>query len=126
MNTFETNDKTITLIYNVDTDLGKKTRAASVASGLKLREIDILKDGLTANQILNIAHGFGMNVRELINKESDGYEDEIRGKEFDNGDMVNLLSRNPGWLKSPILIHGRDYHHIKDINDVAKYLPTTT
>lgn len=120
----ESNERTAVLICDASSRISKKSLATSLSSGLQVREIDIIKDGLTPSQIKDLANGFDVETIELANPGHPDYEKMLAGKDFGEEDLLQLLCRNPQLLKTPIVIHGDQYYFVNDSNELIKYLPS--
>ncbi len=91
------------LIYNPDTELGRKTRAlAPTISGI-VHEINVKSKWVTPfrwKEILNLLHI--SSPMELLDSESPDYAQIIASKDYSESDFLEVLYQNPQLVKGPI------------------------
>lgn len=91
------------LIYNPDTELGRKTRAlAPTISGI-VHEIDVKSKWVTPfrwKEILNLLHI--SSPMELLDSGSPDYAQIIASKDYSESDFLEVLYQNPQLVKGPI------------------------
>jgi arsenate reductase len=91
------------LIFNPDTELGRKTRALAPSISGIIHEIDIKSKWVTPfrwKEIINLLHvPSGM---DLINEDHPDYQKILAGKDFSERDLLEILYQNPQLLKGPI------------------------
>ncbi len=91
------------LIYNPDTELGRKVRALAPSISEVVHEIDVRSKWVTPfrwKEIVNLLH---LNsVKELFNTAHPDYEKVMGGKDFKEGDLLEILYQDPQLVKGPI------------------------
>lgn len=91
------------LIFNPDTELGRKTRALAPSISGIVHEIDIKSKWVTPfrwKEIINLLHA--SSAKELINTQHDDYGKILAGKDFSERDLLEILYQNPQLVKGPI------------------------
>lgn len=68
----------------------------------KIKELDLYYDKLTERQLKQIADKLGIEIKELLDTNSDIYKNEIRDKSLDDQDILTVLKENPDVLRTPI------------------------
>jgi arsenate reductase (glutaredoxin) len=115
------NKDTVLIIYKGNSRSDKE--GYGYASSLKphVHDIDVTKEPLTSTQLMEIANKLGVDVEELVDKESDIYKEEYEGMSFDTNNWLNILSQKPDLLKTPIIFDGEKGHIFESGRDVIKY-----
>ena len=99
-------DMEITFIYN--SNQIKEKEAYGYASSLgqhKINEWDLYKKPITNRQLADIAKKLDVNVDDLLNKNSELYQDKISGKDYDEQDLLTMMTENISIIRTPILLH---------------------
>lgn len=91
------NDDQITLYYNSETSTGKQTYAYVIASGKKLRAIDISSAKVTGTQWLELAEGLNLPISELVDQDHPDFKKAYESEDVD-------LEEND-WIKYCKIVH---------------------
>ena len=54
-----------------------------------------------------ILRSLDVHPKDLLNKAHPYYQENIRGREFDEEDWLTVLAKNPELIKAPIAVRGR-------------------
>jgi arsenate reductase (glutaredoxin) len=95
----------IKLIYN--SSRMEEKRAVGYAEALKdhkLLTIDVTKENITETQLAELADQLGVNVKQLVDEQSALYMDEYADKDFEDAELLRVLSQNLEMLKTPIAL----------------------
>lgn len=91
------------LIFNPETELGRKTRAlAPTLSGI-VHEIDVKSKWVTPfrwKEIINLLHV--QSGIDLVNTSHPDFAKVLGGKDFSERDLLEILYQNPQLVKGPI------------------------
>jgi arsenate reductase-like glutaredoxin family protein len=104
MQTKKKTNMEIKFIYN--SSQIKEREAFGYANSLDqhyINEIDLNKENLTARQWAEIAQKLKITIKELIDENNDFFQDELKGKEFDEHDLLQLIKDHPQIIKTPII-----------------------
>lgn len=72
-----------------------------------------------------------IDPKELLNKADPYYQENIRGRDFDQESWIHILRRNPGLIQSPIAVRGykavichmpTDIHKLMDADECRELL----
>lgn len=91
------------LIFNPETELGKKTRALAPSLCGVVHEIDVRSKWVTPfrwKEIINLLHVAG--VKDLINPAHPDYRQVLGEHDFSERDLLEILYQNPQLVKGPI------------------------
>jgi len=91
------------LIFNPETELGRKTRALAPALSGIVHEIDVKSKWVTPfrwKEIINLLHAH--SAHELINQSHPEYARILANKDFSERDLLEILYQNPQLVKGPI------------------------
>lgn len=116
----ETSQREIILIYVSDTVRGKKTLAYSKTKELPVREIDLLKDKLTEEQVAEIAAKLKLPIAGLVDQEAPYFKTHFSHLDLSDTDWLTLIQKNPLILKQPIGIHGDRVVLVETPTDILK------
>jgi len=91
------------LIYNPDTELGRKVRALAPSISSVVHEIDVRSKWVTPFRWKEIVNLLDLSsVKELINTSHPDYEKALGGKDFSERDLLEILYQDPQLVKGPI------------------------
>ncbi len=110
----------IVLIYDPESEKGKQTLAYAKSINNHVREIDFTKTTLTPtswDQVLEIAH---LEPKEIMDRSSDFYISNVKGREIDPDGMLKILNHNPRLLAGPIAIYGHKAVVCKNPVDIMR------
>lgn len=94
----------ITFIYN--SIQIKEREAFGYAKSLDqhyINAIDLDKETLTERQWAEMATKLNIDVKDLIDENNDYYQDALKGADFDDNDLLNLMKQHPQIIKTPII-----------------------
>ena len=78
-----------------------------------INDRDISKANLTETQYKELADGMNAPVMELVDKNAGLYMDEMKGHDFEEEELLKLLTNNPSLVKTPIAVIGDVVYHVK-------------
>ncbi len=65
--------------------------------------VEYLKAPLSVEQLTALIDKTGLKPFDMIRTQEDFYKKEMKGKEFSDEDLVNLMVENPKLIKRPIV-----------------------
>ncbi len=124
MKSIARDDDQLTLIYSSATRVGERTRAhVAAVEDTKLQTIDIAETKLTGTQWAEIAQGLGVELKDLISyDEVDEDEEEESEGDFDENDIINILSNNPKLFVHPVAILGDKMKKITNPTQIQEFI----
>ncbi|MDQ3536326.1 MAG: hypothetical protein M3421_11945 [Bacteroidota bacterium] len=96
----------ITLYYKPAIKKDKNTYVMASQITPHIREIDVFKDTPTETQLMTILAQLGIDVEDMIERESEVYKEQYEGKSFNVEGWIKILVQNPDMIKTPIAIKG--------------------
>lgn len=99
-------DNEMLLIYNSEKLSDRK--ALGYAKSLReysVKERDISRDALTETQLKEVANRLGVTPTELIDRESDVFQDKFRSASVSENDLLIALKNEPELLRTPIALY---------------------
>ena len=106
------------LVYNPETELGRKTHALALSLNDVIHEINIMRKSITPTHWKEILGMLQMAPSELINTGHPEYEQTYSGKDFSESDYLEMLFQNPQLVKGPIGILQNKAILCEDPNDI--------
>jgi len=103
----KTHDREILIYYNPKSSAGRKTVAHAQGMTKHLRTFSFEKSSSTTTSWQLILDALDLHPKEIMNKANPYYQENIRGKEFDEESLLNIISQNPSLIKAPIAMRGR-------------------
>ncbi|MEM7101572.1 MAG: glutaredoxin [Bacteroidota bacterium] len=100
-------EKEILIYYNPDSSKDKKTVAYAKSITQHVRSVAYNKNSATSTMWRTIIDRLGLHPKEMLNKAHPYYQSEIRGREFEDEDWLNVLIRNPELFKAAIAMKGK-------------------
>jgi len=100
-------EREILIIYNPESSSDRRTVAHAQSLSKHVRSLPFDTNPATSTHFSTIIDMLGVHPKEMLNKADPYYQENIRGREFDDEDWLNVLLRNPRLLKSPIAVRGK-------------------
>lgn len=123
MGVISTDENEIKLYFNSKSSIGMQVEGYVMASNKKILTIDISKTKVTGTQWTELAHGLGVSISDLINKEHPDFTQNYgENVDLDDEDWLKVLENNPEVLSDPIAIVGHKYVQLHGPTDFLKYL----
>ena len=114
-------DMEITFIYNGNQIKEKEAYGYAQSLGQhKVNEWDLNKKNITNRQLADIAKKLDVEVKDLLDKNNEKYQDELAGKDYDDQDLLTMMSEDPRLIKTPILVHEKYAKLIDSAFDLNK------
>ncbi|MCU0445361.1 MAG: hypothetical protein MUE85_10620 [Microscillaceae bacterium] len=107
----------ITLYFDPDSLLGKKTLAYAHTICNYVREIDYLKNPLTQFQLEQVIQDLGLQPSDVIDREHELYQ-QYADQDFAEADWLKILSHTPALLLTPIAISSEKAIIVRNAVDV--------
>ena len=115
-----THRREITIYYNSESSTDKKTLAFAKTISKAIKSYDHSKHETTSTMWRMILEKLDRSPKLLLNKAHPYYQSNIRGREFDDEDWINILQKNPNLIKAPIAISGNRAVVIDTPTDIYK------
>lgn len=103
----EFNDREILILYKPKEKKDQNTFVMAKQISNHIHEIDVLKQKLTPTQLKEIIDKLGVKVEDIIERESEVYNEVYKDKAFDEAGWIDILVQNPDLLKTPIVFKGK-------------------
>lgn len=98
-------DNEILFIYNSKIYFDKQALGYIIPlKGHKIKELDLSYDSITEQQLKQIADRMSINTKDLLDKTSDAYKNNVKFRDLDDEDILTLLKKNPDMLQTPIAL----------------------
>lgn len=102
----KTHQREILIYYNPESSNDKKTVAHAQGLVPYVRAYSYNQAPSNGTSWQQIIHSLNMHPKDLMNKAHPYYQENIRGREFNEEDWLNVIRYNTGMLKAPIAIRG--------------------
>ena len=109
------------LYFDQNSSKGKKVLAYAQSRRKKVREMDWGKNKFTTTFWKGVLNKLGKSPKELLDKSKPYYQEHLRGKDFNDEDWLNILSKTPELLRGPIIIEGQNAILCDNANDIFKF-----
>jgi len=120
MGEIATSNWQVTLFYNPNSIIAKKTLAYTKAEGFPILEVNILKTPFTGTQLEELADRLHINIEGLINKNDSDFKKHFKDSNLSDRDWIKFLKKNPQFIKEPIAIRGDITILVKTPSDIIK------
>ena len=119
----EFKDREILILYKPKIKKDNNTYALARQLSDHIREVDVFKDKLTPTQLKEVVDMLGVNIEDIIERDSDTYKEHYKDKAFDEADWIEILVQNPDLLRTPIVFKGKKGVLIETPSNVLKLDP---
>ena len=110
----------IQLYYNPECSKAKKAIAYARSMVSRVNTIDIQKTRGTGTIWRSILSKLDKSPKELLDKSKPYYQENIRGRDFEDREWLYLLMNNPDLVRSPIAIRGNKAIILDNPTDIYK------
>ncbi|MEM6723269.1 MAG: glutaredoxin [Bacteroidota bacterium] len=97
----------IIIYYHRNSNMDKKTVAYAQSITRHVRSMPFDGSPATTTMWRSIIMKLGLHPKEMLNKAHPYYQENIRGREFEDEDWLNVLARNPSLFKAAIAMKGK-------------------
>ncbi len=103
----KTSKREITIYYNPESSRDRKTVAYAQSLSHFVKAYSFKQNPCRGNtEWCKVVAALKMHPKELLNKAHPYYQENIKGREFDEDGWFNILRTNPELIKAPIAIRG--------------------
>ena len=110
----------ITLLYNKQRELDRKTLATALAVNRKINRQEIHSVRISETLFNVLIQKLGGDPKTIIDKSQPFYQKELRGKELSNYGWYTMIMHHPELLKAPIAMYHGKAIVCTSSNDVLK------
>ena len=103
----KTHNREILIYYNPDSSSDRRTVAHAKGVVPHLRSYAHSRSPSGDTSWSQIIQSLELHPKDLLNKAHPDYQENIRGKEFDNEGWISVIKHNPGMIKHPIAMRGK-------------------
>lgn len=96
----------ILIYYNPESSNDRKTVAHAQGLANHIQTYSFDKAAATGTNWLRILNALEVRPKDLLNKAHPFYQNNIRGRDFNEDDWAQVLRRSPFLLKAPIAMRG--------------------
>lgn len=115
-----TSNAEIQIYFNENDSKAKKAIAYAKSISNKVQTFDFHKTKGTGTIWRTILTKLNKSPKELLDKSKPYYQQNIRGRDFEDRDWIYLLMNNPGLIRSPIAIRGNKAIVLDNPTDIYK------
>ncbi len=116
----KTHQREILIYYNPESSNDRKTVAHAQSLVPYVMTYSYEKAPSTGTSWQQIIKALNIHPKDLMNKAHPYYQANIRGREFNDQDWLNVIKYNPGLLKAPIAIRGNKAVLCTSATDIYK------
>jgi arsenate reductase len=120
MGQIATSNRQITLYCIENSSVAKQTLAYAKAESLSVLIVDISKTPITGTQILEMAKGLGMEIKDLIDRDNHLFNSKNESPNLSSDDWITMIQQYPEILKQPIAIKGDHTILVATPTDIIK------
>lgn len=118
----KTNDREILIFYHPEIPLHRRTVAHAKSLSNHIKDVPFNKDAVTNMDWKALLDMLGMAPKDLLDKSTDYYQKNIRGRDFDKEGWLNVLRYNPDIILAPIAVRGKEAVQCLSPPDVYKLM----
>ncbi len=118
----KTHHREILIYFNPESSNDRKTVAHAQSLVPHVRTYSFEKAPSTGTSWQQIIKSLDLHPKDLMNKAHPYYQANIRGREFNEEDWVNVIKFNPAILKAPIAMRGKKAILCTSATDIYKLM----
>ncbi|MCB0515227.1 MAG: ArsC/Spx/MgsR family protein [Chitinophagales bacterium] len=118
----KTTTKEILVYYDANTSLGKKVLALAKSLTPHVKAIEYHKSPLTLSHLRELIDKTGLRPKDWLNRANPYYQQNLRGKDFDDESWLNIITHNPDLIRAPIVMNGNTAFICDNATDVLKII----
>lgn len=99
------NREEITLLYNHQRELDRKTLAMAMTMSGKINKQDLTSVRVSETLFYIFMERLNLDPKNIVNKADPYYQSEIRGKKLSLRDWFSLIKNKPHLLRAPIALY---------------------
>ena len=115
-------DKELVLFYDEQSYNGKQTLAYAHTISKSVNKQELSQSKLSPTIFKIMLQKLEARPKDLLNKSQAEYQDNVRGKDFDDEGWLNIIRKKPNLLKSPIAMFNGKAVICKTPTDILKLL----
>jgi arsenate reductase len=100
------NSKELTLVYDSNTNEGRKALAYAYSLAPKVNKQDVSEVKLSTTFVRQVLKQLNLRPKDLLNRAHPYYQQHLRGRDLDAEGWLHVLTHNPDLLKAPIALQG--------------------
>lgn len=110
----------ISLFHNPDCSKAKKAKALAGSMASSVNSYEFSKMPKLQLQWHELLESLGKKAKDILDKSKPYYQANIRGRDFQDTDWLNILINNPDLIRSPIAIKGSKAMLLDNPSDILK------
>lgn len=114
------NKKELTLLYNGERVLDRKTLAMALTLGVKINRQDLTSVRLSETLFMLFLNKLNIEPKALFDKSHPYYQSELRGREYTAPEWYEILLRKPELLRAPLAMYREKAMMCTSPNDMLK------
>lgn len=102
----KTNNRELLLYYHPEMSGDRKVVAHAQSLSKHVKAYDFAKAPSTTSSWQMIINALDMHPKDILDKSNKYYQENIRGKEFDERGWIDIIDKNRNLIKAPIAVRG--------------------
>lgn len=116
----KTNPREILIYYNPESSSDRKTVAYARSISPHVRTYSHQSAQVTTTGWKSLIEKLNVEPKKLFNKALPEYQQNLKGKEFNEEDWLHVIRRNTHMLKAPIAVKGKNVVLCERPTDIYK------
>lgn len=113
-------DSEISLFHNPECNKAKKARAMAGSLARTVNAYEFSKLPRTQTQWRELLGSLGKKAKDILDKSKPYYQANIRGRDFQEEDWLNIVINNPDLIRSPIAMRGNKALLLDNPSDILR------
>lgn len=115
-----THSNEISLFHNPDCSKAKKAKALAGSMASSVNSYEFSKMPKMQLQWQELLASLGKKAKDILDKSKPYYQANIRGRDFQDTDWLNIVINNPELIRSPIAIKGNKAMFLDNPSDILR------
>jgi arsenate reductase len=103
----KTQENEILVYYDKNSSRAKKVLAYARSISRHVNEVEYHRTSFTPTMWRSLLNRLDLSAKSILNKAHPYYQSEVRGRDFNEEDWLNILINNPDLIKAPIVVKGK-------------------
>lgn len=95
----------IAMFYDPQSNVGKQTFAHAKAISRHVKTFDYDKKPFTTAMLQDLLNMMQLMPKKILDKSKPQYQNDFKGKDYDDEGWLNVIINNPQLIKSPIVVY---------------------
>lgn len=109
---------TLRIYHRGDTPNLAMFEALAKGNQMEFIDIDLSEEGISGTRLLQLSNKLGEGIQELIDTDSELFQNSLSNKKYDEADLLDILSKHPELIRLPIAESQKEVRILEKPRDI--------